>query len=561
MRICLISNTTLANDPRAIAEAEILRLAGHEVVGAASRDDGYDWISGARPATFLDRIARRGANERIATVGAALEADLYQPTHPSATETAVEATQGAGSSVLVKPGWPRPSAFDLIDLAPSDPMRALPSSGELPLHHSSETPNVRRVTGEGRVVVAYRKSERSPGRYIVSALQRAGLQVRHCERIDWSTIDPGTRALIVVESPLPALPIHGENPGVPVIFWVHHGEHHLHANTRLQRLYGAHAVALAHSWHLAHYFTGFVDRLPFGVAPELFPDSFRPHAERRWDVGFVGALSDGDGRYSRRESLLHELEGALGSHRVAIRSDVTPTDLAALYRESRVVVDDGAGPHLPITMRVFEATGAGALLFTNEAPGLTRLLRAEEDYLPLTDSRSVLSALESDTETIARSAHRQVWSRHTYDQRAAELLEIAEHIAQTGSEPPERELATDGTAAVIARFPDAQRVLDLGGSVTDQLPGREVWDYEIAEERAVPNTFHITAISGGTREQRARAIAAARIGVVVSSADADAVAAEVGSVRPDAHRHDLDTGTAFTFGDSGYRVTPDPNPR
>ena len=75
------------------------------------------------------------------------------------------------------------------------------------------------------MIIAYRKSDRNPGRYVETALERAGLEVRQVESIDWETIDPSALAVIVVESPLPALAVHGQNPGVPVIFWVHHGEH------------------------------------------------------------------------------------------------------------------------------------------------------------------------------------------------------------------------------------------------------------------------------------------------------------------------------------------------
>lgn len=562
MRICLVSNTSIASDPRALAEAEILRLAGHDVFGAAAADPPSDWISSPEPPGVVDRILRRNTPERISNVGSNLGADLYVPIHPSATETAVGASTKPRASVLVRPSWPRPTDRDLIELAPSEPQRSLPASGYVPMHHRPGADEVSHIREDGNVVVAYRKSNRNPGRYVESALERAGLEVRHVERIDWESIDPSTLAVIVVESPLPALAVHSQNPGVPVIFWVHHGEHHLHANVRLQRHYGAHAVVMAHSWHLSHYFTGVVDRLPFAVAPEIFPRSFKPHEERHWDVGFVGAITDDESRYSRRERLLREIEERLGDERLVARSGIDPEEMAAVYCNSRVVIDDGAGPHLPITMRVFEATGAGALLLTREGPGLDQLLNPGIDYLRLgDDSEAVMDPLRGDTESIAESAHQAVWSRHTYDHRVAELLAIAQRIREEGTKAPDPLLRTGGLVHVIERFPDAQRVLDLGGSVTGRLPGREVWDYERAEDRAEPGTFHISVLSGGTTDQRRRAIAAARIAVVASSDEANLAEEDVRSIQPEARRHDLAPGTVFTFGAKGYRTNPDPDPR
>lgn len=561
MLISLVSNTSLADDPRAQAEAESLRLAGHEVRGASPIPTTQDWITSLRRPGLFDRLTRRSKADRLSRLAGSQAADIYQPVHPTVTEISVKGAAGTQkASVLVKPGWPRPSSSDLIDLAPSEPWRSIPASGYTASKYVPGSARAPHRETEGTLVIAYRKTDRNPGRYLEAALTRAGLRVRHSETIDWREIDPATRGVVIVESPLPALPVRGHNPGIPVLFWVHHGEHHLETNVRLQRRYGAHAVLLAHSWHLSHRFSGIVDRLPFAVAPDIFPSDFKPHADRLWDIGFVGAISGDDSRYSRRERILRELRDELGADRVAHLTDVSPEQMAGLYRDSRVVIDDGEGRHLPITMRVFEATGAGALLFTRPGPGLDQLLEPRGDYLRLgPDIQSILETLREGTEEIARSGFGATWSEHTYDQRAADVLDVLQLVTEERMTAPEAETSSGGLASVVERFPDAQRILDLGGTMVGSLPGREVWDYHRAEERAERATFHVTAIAGGLPEDRARAIAAARTAVISPREMADALAKEIVEVHGVVGRHDYQEGSAFTFGQSGYRVGPHPD--
>jgi hypothetical protein len=562
VRICLVSETSIRRDRRAIAEAESLRLGGHQVHGVSRDAEDEDWVDRPGKPGLLGLVTGKRATPALAEVAAGLECDIYQPVHPTAVDAAETAAQATpGSTVLVKPGWPRPAESDLISRAPSDPARSVPSSGNQPiLHVPSDRHPGRQDGASGEIVIAYRRTATNPGRYLEAALNRSGLTVRRVEEIDWDTIDPRTRGVVIVESPLPALRMRATNPGVPVVFWVHHGEHHADANTRLQRRYGAHAVLLAHSWHLTHRFVGLVDRLPFAVAPELFDEDFEPHHRRRWDVGFIGARDTA--RYRHRQEVIDGLRDALGYERVNVSSDVTPEEMASIYRDSRLVTDDGAGRHYPITMRVFEATGAGAALLSRPGPGMELLFEPETEFVTMSEDPvgQALQFLRDGSEVVGHSGHRRAWSDHTYDIRVSELLTTLDRVRTSDMLLPDATPPAQGLAAVVDRFCDAQRVLDLGGDVGSDLPGREVWSYLDAEEKAEPGSFHLAVVVGGDATQRLRAVKAARFAVVGRKSEADRLAVTVGEAHSSFERHDFTEGTAFSFGSSGYRWSNHPDP-
>lgn len=532
-----------------------LRAAGHQVVGVSGGKSDAPWVEALGDQKLIDRLRGRDSEERLGRLAARSRADLYLPTHPTTTGAATHAAELTGSPVLVSPRWPRPTSHDLIELAPSQPELAVPSTGLKPrLHTGDLTPEG--LTELKKVVIIYRRSERTPGRYLQAAMERQGIDVIHSETIDWSAVERTTDAVVVVESPLPPMAVSGTNPGIPIVYWVHHGEHHLEANVRLQRHYGAHAVALAHSWHLAFRFHGLVERLPFAVAPELFPADFKAHVERRWDVGFVGSPSDGD-RYSRREELLERARGQLGPTRVESRSDISPEEMAKLYLDSRIVIDDGAGRHLPVTMRVFEALGAGALLVTNPGPGLSQLMDEGAHYVADGDADDI-ATLASSSETVARAGHEAAWQNHTYDRRVEDVSAIVTRVRDEDVPPPTSVRPSPGVARLVGLYPDAQRLLDLGVGIGGDLPDREVWDFSRAADRAEPGTFHVALISGGSKDERARAIASARLAVVAPDHESDRLETEILRVHQNARRHDFEEGTVFSFGNSGYRVGPEP---
>jgi len=94
----------------------------------------------------------------------------------------------------------------------------------------------------------------------------------------------------------------------------------------------------------------------------------------------VGSGIGGSGsRYDRRR----DIAAALASDQT-ITAEVVyglrPKEMIALYGDARIVVNDGGPRHLPITMRVFEALGAGALLLTEDIPGTDTILNRGEHY-------------------------------------------------------------------------------------------------------------------------------------------------------------------------------------
>jgi hypothetical protein len=544
-----------------MAEAHATRAVGHDVVGVSTRESNLDWVRSPGRGSVLGRLTARTASQRLASAAAATGADLYVPVQPTAIAAAAAAARKRrDSSYLTRPTWDLSDSDSTAWRAPAEPALSLPALGESPRCHVPDSTSPV-STVRDPVTFVYRSSDRTPGRYLEAAARRAGVETTHLESLDWTLVPAGTVAVVVVESPLPALSVNGVNPGVPVVLWVHHGEHHVDGNVRLQRRYGAGVVALAHSWHLSYRFNGLVDRLPFGVAPEITEATFRPHSDRDFDVAFVGNRSTGD-RYRRREQLLDEAQSRFGSDRVVVASDITPEQMMAFYRDARIVPDDGVGRHLPITMRFFEATGAGALLLTRETPGMSLLLDPGSDYVVMEDDGldQMADLLTGSTQSVALSGHTAVWDRHTYDTRLSELFGIIERARSLDLDappPPEKHV---GASAAVAAFADAQRVLDLEAGVAGQLADREVWSFPYAAERAEPGTFHVAAIGGGSPEDRMRAVRAARLAVVAPSGLDDEIEKLVTSVHGGHRSFRFPGATAFTFGTSGYRVSSAPDP-
>ena len=149
-------------------------------------------------------------------------------------------------------------------------------------------------------------------------------------------------------------------------------------------------MLLAHSWHLAHRFPVPVHRFTFGVAPELV-DAGVPWAERKYAVSMVGGqLRRQGGAYERRQRLVEELEQAFGEDNTAFVSDVSAQEMAGLYAQAKTIINEGGTRHYPITMRVLESIGSGAILVTDDLPG-TDLIVDRKHYFVLDDDVVSLS--------------------------------------------------------------------------------------------------------------------------------------------------------------------------
>ncbi len=502
MKVCLVAPNHALDDPRARVTRYLLRRAGHEVTlvlpGNGSSEDGVMFVDvGRRPSGRLRRVLgggsgeddrRRKLTEALATAAAHTDSAVYLPTDPRALDAAVRAARATGGTVSRTPKLEHAGDVDLIDLAPTHPDLAQPPSGR-GVFHTPEDPRAPYRPEPGRhkgrkVILCYRRSEINPGKYLEQGLIRSGAEVRvETEGIDLGSIDPATDFVIFVEGPYPALEVVGETT-VPTLFWFHHGEHHLHANLRLADRYRADALLMAHSWHLAFWSPLPVHRFPFGVATELL-DPSRPMEERRYDVAMVGAKLRAGGPYGRRQQLVADLERALPGNRLGFREAVSADEMADLYGDSRIVINEGGTRHYPITMRVLEAVGSGAVLLSDPLPGMEMLLDEGSQYAMLgpdviTDVKGLL-AEPARLQAMADSALREAMGLHTYDHRVDELFEIAATTTK-------RSVATPSDAGSLAGAIDVdvevQRVAQLGApELAAQLPDREVWDASALDER------------------------------------------------------------------------------
>jgi len=305
------------------------------------------------------------------------------------------------------------------------------------LADAESTPWVKRQTSEPaagrhrgkRVVLCYHPTDTTPARYLHAALTRAGVEVDHrYPGVDLSAVDAGTDGVVFVESPYPAMDVSGETV-VPAVYWVHHGEIHLYQNIRLAHRYRADAVLLAHSWHLAHRFSGPVFRFPFGVPTEMLAESV-PFDNRSLDVSMVAAgFDDAGGRYVARRELASAMTEALGGERVLFAGGRSPDEMFSTYARSKAVVDEGGSLHRPITMRVFEATGSGAALITDPAPGIDLLFNPDSEYIPLDTADPVASLQSPDTlKAVAMAGRTRALGAHTYDHRVDELFTILDRV-------------------------------------------------------------------------------------------------------------------------------------
>jgi len=297
-------------------------------------------------------------------------------------------------------------------------------------------------------VLCYQPTDTTPARYLRAALERAGVSVEHrFPTVDLTDLSSDISGVVFVESPYPALEVRGTT-AVPVVYWTHHGEHHLDQNLRLARNYRADAVLLAHSWHLGHRFAVPTFRFPFGVPIEMVGVQAR-WEERPIEVAMVGAGFDGEGeRYAVRRSLSRKFTDRYGPDRTVFTAGVTPEKVFSTYARAKIVVDEGGSLHRPVTMRVFEATGSGAALATDPAPGIEQLFDLGSEIVAL-DPQDPVAVVrnENDMGAIAAAGNSRALGTHSYDHRVDELFQILSKvkkrpIAVLRQRPPRVRLAS-----------------------------------------------------------------------------------------------------------------------
>lgn len=467
MRIAVLGSSRSGSDPRTIRLVNTLVSADHDVtfISAGAVDNHLKqvvekvvrvdtrWPKGQRGLAAQIRKLNPGwfrtwlAGRRMLV---ALEQASPAVVYPTNEELALLADT-TGFPISTDPGLRARIANDFTELALSDPdlsgIPAMPGDSRVPPLPTS--PEAGRHAGK-RVVMCYHPTDTNPARYLRAAFERAGVHVDHrYPEVDLATIPDDTAALIFVESPYPAIKVTGYAP-CPVVYWVHHGEHHLYQNLRLARQYKADAVLLAHSWHLGHRFAVPTHRFPFAVPTEMIREPI-PWQERSIEVAMIGAgFGDETERYSQRRGIADEVRSVLGTEHVVFEGGLSPEEVFRIYGGSKVVVDEGGELHRPITMRVFEAMGSGATLVTEPAPGLGQLFDEATEFLPL-DVDDVVGSLQLDTRAaeIATAGHDRAVGYHTYDHRVDQLFDTVRDIARI---PQTHEAVVQPFGSPVRRF-------------------------------------------------------------------------------------------------------------
>ncbi len=508
MRVVLLAEGDATANPRTMSLAASLRSVGHDVTvvcgGAPSRAAGVRRVPTRVPAGrgaiggILRRVQpkayrRRSHQRRLVAAASELDPQLVYAANESAVLLAGEVAAETGGAVVRDPRYPSAGERDMVHLAPGDSRLSSSPAGPGMAFHTSGDDRPRWHPQPGRhagrkIVIAYRPTGTTPARYLHAALARAGIDVEHVtDRLDRHAISPDTAAVVIVESPYPALGVTGTKPAVPVLLWAHHGEHHTDAHLRLIARYGVDGVLLAHSWHLAHRYPVPVHRFPFAVAPEML-DGTRRWDDRRYDLAFVGSTGQESAHRSRRK-LIDDASSVVPDERRVISSAMTPDEMASAYGDARIVLNEGGTRHHPITMRVFEAIGSGAALLTTDAPGLELLFAPREHYRslhPPTVGATIAAMLKDPaTARMAESAYHSALGRHTYDHRVDELLAIAEATPRRDQWTPEapssavaQAIADDVEVATIAAFglPGLRKELPLHAVWNDPHPGTRRYD-------------------------------------------------------------------------------------
>ncbi len=570
MRVCVVARRDPTRDPHTTALVFSLRSVGHDVTivcggeGPDATPDGVpvQRVRPERPGAFRKALSRIGLGapdvftNAVRTAVAGVAPDLAYPVRLEDLGLVP-----AGVMVARRPEWPSAADCDLIDVAPHDAAwSTAPAGPPLPFHlpgaeTARATPALDRHRGV-RVAVAGRVTPTNPSRYLIAAMERAGIEVTVLDgTLAWDRVPENAAAVVIVESPYPALRVSADRKQIPVLFWVHHGEHHLPANLRLVARYGADAVLLAHSWHLAHRFPVPVHRFPFAVAPEVFTGGVA-FSSRGFTVAMVAAgLAAKSDRYGSRYRMSRSLEAAFGE-RAAFRYGLLPEEMAALYANSKIVLNDGGRRHLPITMRVFEALGTGALLLTEDLPGTDVLLTRGEHYLPLgEDAVAQVRRLGSDptATAIARAGHAHATQHHTYDHRVDDLLRIA--AATEVRSDPESTPAADPLTAAIAADVEVQTLSVFDAEL--DLPDRVIRTGEDAARRLESGRTDAVVLAS-TRTDLESVVAGARRYVYATGTSAADVAAAVVHLHPAAEVTWRDGVMRADLHAPGYRMrSPD----
>jgi hypothetical protein len=287
-------------------------------------------------------------------------------------------------------------------------------------------------------------------------------------------------------------------------------------------------------------------------------DASAPWKERKYVVSMVGGqLRRKGGTYARRQQLVDRLEGAFGKKQTAFVSDVTAQEMANLYGQAKIIVNEGGTRHYPITMRVLEAIGSGAILVTDDLPG-TDMVVPRGHYIVLDDDVGPqVESLLAEPDRMSRLAAEALdyaMGHHTYDHCVDDLVEVIGTIElpQAVSPPP----SLSAIARLIDEDVEVQRLAQFGlPDLSGELASREVWDGEERLDRLSPETVEAVAVGPAGTKHLDRALRAARR-YIYAAGDIEPIERYVTRELPDAtcsHHGDL---LRVDLNAESYRIMP-----
>ena len=162
--------------------------------------------------------------------------------------------------------------------------------------------------------------------------------------------------------------------------------------------------------------------LPLAADPRLYSGE---QPERDWDVAYVG--SDNRALHPERARLLDAIRARYSSVFLG-RAD--PARIGEIYARAKIVFNKSA--RNDVNMRYFEAMAAGAVLITDRTSGngVEDLFSPGKDFVEYDDEAGLLAAIDrlladdSERARLGQHGRETVLSRHTYAQRAEQIVNV-----------------------------------------------------------------------------------------------------------------------------------------
>ena len=123
--------------------------------------------------------------------------------------------------------------------------------------------------------------------------------------------------------------------------------------------------------------------------------------------------------------------------RIAYRGEAWGIDMLRIFARARIVLNR----HIDVAedyannMRLFEATGMGALLLTDDKRNLSELFRPGAEVITYGDADELVSQVEhylddrATAELMASAGQRRTLAEHSYAHRMRELVPLLERYA------------------------------------------------------------------------------------------------------------------------------------